>query len=58
MARWLRPSEHRHRIAPQPGGDQIEAVAIPSTGEPARKGERVLPEIVDSEEPPAAPPPT
>jgi hypothetical protein len=39
MARRLRPSEHRHSIAPQPGGDQIKALAIPSTGEAAGKPE-------------------
>src|SRR5215471_17659866 len=39
MARWLRPSEHCHRIAPQPGDDQIEALAIPPAGKPAGKPE-------------------
>ena len=37
MVRWLRPSEHRHPIARQPGGDEIKAFAIPSPREPARK---------------------
>jgi hypothetical protein len=35
----LRSSEHRHGIVPQPAGNVIEALAIPSTGEAAGKSE-------------------
>ena len=33
------PSEHRYRIVPQPGGNEIETFTVPAAREPTRKAE-------------------